>query len=94
MDAVYFCGDQRIWQCYTVMTLFQLKIQKLIEILSVVYLVFLLPVGERKGTDYRHIPNVCLSPVLFQTEETCIKKKQEISLSSSNIQGQPDLQLL
>lgn len=24
MYTVYFCGDQRIWQCYTAMTLFQL----------------------------------------------------------------------
>lgn len=71
------------------------KIQKLIEILSVVYyLAFLLPVGERKSTDYRHIPNVCLFPALFQGEEVCIKRKQEISLFSSNIQGQPNLQLL
>lgn len=71
-----------------------LNIQKLIEIPSVVYLVFLLAVGERKSTDYRHIPNVCLFPALFQREETCIKRKQEISLSPSNIQGLPDLQLL
>lgn len=71
-----------------------LKIQKLIEILSVVYLVFLLPVAERKSTDYRHIPNVCLFAALFQREEMCIKRKQEISHFSSNIQGQPDLQLL
>lgn len=71
-----------------------LKIRKLIEILLVVHFVFLLPVGEMKNTDYKHIPNVCLFPALFQREETCIKGKQEISLFPSNIQGQPDLQLI
>lgn len=39
-----FCGDQRIWQCYTVMTLLQCwkwKKKRIIEMLSVTYIVFL-----------------------------------------------------
>lgn len=81
-----FCGDQRIWQCYTVMTLLQCwkwKKKNHWNAVSHIYSISLwiaapisclwLPVGERKGTDYRHIPNVCFFHAFF-------REKQEISL--------------
>lgn len=53
-----------------------------------------LPVGERKGTDYRHIPNVCLFHAFFRRKQHVSKGSRRILSFFPNIQGQLDLQLL
>ena len=54
-----------------------------------------LPAGERKSTDYRCIPNVCLFHAFFREKQHVSEgNRRFVSFFPPNIQGQLDLQLL